>query len=123
MKDRFKFRAWDKDNKVMIDNLQDVYDGGNFDYDAMKRDYLGWARCFGDIINDDRYIIMQYTGLKDKNGKLIYEGDICSHKYHSNPVVITFENGSFVAGDVSIYSESLEIIGDVHQNPELIKGE
>jgi len=56
-----KFRAWDKKNKRMME-LGDIFkcfEAGN---------YL-------DNLREDLIIIMQYTGLKDKNGKEIYEGD------------------------------------------------
>lgn len=144
MKGRFQFRAWDKCNKVMIDNVQDIYDGGNFDYDVMKQDYLAHARCFGDILNDDRYITMQCTGLKDKNGKVIFEGDILKKDHREQFYVVEFckkghfagafclkntESGKFAGfSQESIFMPSDaprnwdEVIGNIHQNPELIKG-
>lgn len=103
----YKFRAWDKENKKMVS----VIHFGNFD--------------------DPQYECMQYTGLKDKNGKEIYEWDFVKGKtimgteYTS---VVFFSRGSFM---LSIFEREIsylerdectfEVIGNYYENPELIK--
>ena len=67
----------------------------------------------------------QYTGLKDKNGKLIFEGDILLFRAGRTHVV-RFEDGAFILEDTAIpipFAIKSEIIGNVHDNPELIKEE
>ena len=76
--------------------------------------------------------LMQCTGLKDKNNKEIYEGDILLDRNNKKPYKVIFKNGSFRAefeGDFEEYSFDLidvvaqgcEIIGNIYENPELIK--
>ena len=74
MRDRFKFRAWEcpveeEDFKGAMHQINPCHFNSFFDY------------C---IERSDEYIVMQCTGLKDKNGELIYEGDIV--KYHYKPI-------------------------------------
>ena len=72
----------------------------------------------------DEETVGQYTGLNDKHGKRIFEGDILSLRTGRTHVV-RFEDGAFVLENTAIpmrFAIKFEVIGNIHDNPELLKG-
>lgn len=68
------------------------------------------------------YHLMQYTGLKDKNGKEIYEGDIVHHGKNTISEV-KFKDGAFTIAETCLYYKrpsELTIEGNIYENPELL---
>lgn len=116
-----KFRAWDKKEKKMqyLKNIGICYEYSCLTFQGDS--YSGiceWPT--GDDSEIENQEIMQYTGLNDKNGKESYDGDILKWFYsnYAEPCIaeVTFSNGRF-----DIPSEEFEIIGNIYQNPELLK--
>lgn len=115
-----KFRAWCDHDKMMYYDIQDgiIFEDGSVYH-------------FGDFINKGdsdyhKWVIEQFTGLKDINGKGIYEGDILeSSGVCSVMDKIIFERGCFSFGGgfedyLMMWNEDSEIIGNIHENPELL---
>jgi uncharacterized phage protein (TIGR01671 family) len=129
----FKFRAYDPSTNKMF--IPDVVTGHTGSVYETGRDYE-------DGIRADGCPLMQYTGLKDKNEVEIYEGDVIRIKQGECigtsadgeeewiEIIgqVLFEDAMFVfdghsAGTLplSAYKDDLEIIGNIYQNPELLK--
>lgn len=103
-----KFRVWDEDRQTMlaITTLQE---------------WLEWANsCVPPISKNIKFL--QDTGMEDKNGKEIYEGDICN-----DGSVVHFMGGRFILNYKNkthwedLMGSEDEIIGNIYENPELLK--
>jgi uncharacterized phage protein (TIGR01671 family) len=121
-----KFRAWDTKTKHMSHEQINPFDG---DY-LIEFEHINLDRSSKDLI------WMQYIGLKDKNGKEIYEGDIVNNVTYTFNGVVFFDNGSFwVRECLSHVDEGLyddreketrwsinldwEVVGNIYETPEL----
>lgn len=150
-----KFRAWDLDNGGMWYTHRDCDDGEwgkSWYFDEEKgvafSEYMMRDICEGgehvqkDEWHQPKQILMQYTGLKDKNGKEIYEGDVIqgwdrtdeygSGFHYQSFVEWSDYEGMWVAVDKDLEGYVVEqfplydyqfdkVIGNIYENPELLK--
>ncbi|NBV06684.1 MAG: hypothetical protein EBS06_05550 [Proteobacteria bacterium] len=136
-----KFRAWDCLDKKMQYDITKTKEYSNVDGGY---DIVGFDNYLNDSVGS---VVMQYTGLKDKNGKEIYEGDLISEEiidengnsewtkdnytligwrnygfgYISNPFSKEEFFERFYSEEVENGKMSCEVIGNIYENPELLE--
>lgn len=123
------FRAWNPNwDEMVYSTLETVFD---------KREFYSFGFEVGfSHYPKEGWIIAQYTGLKDKNGKEIYEGDICNCReyecfgkveWNNEEAGFYFcavmEGGGFEEEHLYDYVDELEVIGNIYENPELLEVE
>lgn len=148
MQREIKFRAWNPETKTMILDVQNMYDGigDYFDSKGNEIDVYDHLKTssFGDILEsqENGIVVMQYTGLKDKNGKEIYEGDIVGKKWIQKSIdkdgehfaekisgieLVEYIKSGFSPfaydhfGDEGYSLDECEVIGNIYENPNLLK--
>ena len=124
MNDRFKFRIWHKPTKTM-------------EYNGLWTGYPNIQKK----MSDNNFIIMQCTGITDKNGKLIYEGDVlknllngkkykvewvgCQASFELHQILSPNDEGYKKAQPIAIYFanggfQRFQVLGNIYENPELL---
>ena len=118
-----KFRVWDGEKMIpagVIPNVRHLVTTKEFDFGSME--------AVVQLHETETDTLMQYTGIKDKNGVEIYEGDIVSNSSETFPIEWQDDaacnscwsvHGGYSFGANNI--ESFEVIGNIYENPDIIE--
>jgi uncharacterized phage protein (TIGR01671 family) len=118
-----KFRAWDIDRRVMVDDLL-----RSSETKARKMELLGLHEYAKMLAGDfySQFVVMQYAGLKDNNGREIYEGDVLdftdANGTKGGKTIVEYEFKKLAALQQRMpLWDTVEVIGNIYENPELIR--
>lgn len=124
MNERFKFRVFDYDKNKM------VYFSDLFSVVKPHHDRSSMPNYYNAYEYHKTSEYMQSIGLKDKNGKLIYEGDIIEWKKENHIVIFDERNATFgikisdiethLFNDIHTPTRWIEVIGNIYENKELL---
>jgi uncharacterized phage protein (TIGR01671 family) len=143
MNREIKFRAWD--GKTMCPVAQIEWDS-DLDVNRALCAYQIEVEGFADValewvVEDEGLVLMQFTGLKDKNGKEIYEGDILPARFGLGNRAVVWDVGACgfelvdgfgddftegehlldVSGELDLGYNPWEVVGNIYENPDLIQ--
>ncbi|EKZ1509965.1 hypothetical protein Q9B81_001012 [Listeria monocytogenes] len=127
--------------RAFVKRKKEMFPVTDLRFNRYEKDAVGVSGCgdpyctmCDDWYNFDDVVLMQYTGLKDKNGKKIFEGDIVNCKFFDRMVgdiagVINFIDCVWAVSDFKnkrlyqlIDVDNIEIIGNIHENPDFLEG-
>ena len=123
-----KYKAWDTVKKVMY-SAEEL----GQDQETLSADGRGFVNVHGASTRLSQFhshlLPLEYTGLKDKNEKEIYEGDIIRSVLPGNPELVKNfvikweynETSGDIGFNVLLRAENREVIGNIHENPELLE--
>lgn len=133
MSREIKYRAWLKEEKKMV--IVETIDFSEKSIQYLEKNEIIDAYLLRTTFLED-IELMQYTGIKDKNGKEIYEGDILKYKFpydrrlkHVSLVKFIETEASFglkdiYGNEIPLYritaNNYFEVIGNIYENPELL---